>query len=90
MKYKIVPVEPTHDAIRKGADSVSLLTHKGADACYRAMVSAAPEFVVMDEMVEKSYWALWAAIKAHNDLSPNRNDVRAALESFIRSFGETT
>lgn len=38
----IVPKEPTKEMQKEGAREVSFLTHKGAEHCYLAMLSAAP------------------------------------------------
>lgn len=39
-RWRVVPSEPGHWQIRRGADACSLLTHKGAEAVYRAMTAA--------------------------------------------------
>lgn len=38
--FVCVPKEPTRDAIRAGCRAVSMLTHTGAEVCYRAMLTA--------------------------------------------------
>ncbi|TAA45680.1 hypothetical protein [Pseudoxanthomonas winnipegensis] len=40
--WVLVPRQPTPEMIRAGAGDVSLLTHKGAEACFQAMLAAVP------------------------------------------------
>lgn len=40
---KMMPRNPDRDVIRKGCQAVSMLTHTGAEVCYRAMHDATPK-----------------------------------------------
>lgn len=79
MKRKIVPVEATPDQAAKGF-IVSEAPHDPAGV-YRAMIAAAPPYVVTDEDA-RAAWKTFHAKWPHD-----MKCMRAALEAFARRLG---
>ncbi len=104
MTYRVVPIEPTEAQSTEGCDSLhdkgfNFSNRADADACYRAMVAAAPEFVVTDDFLlrmARDYYEKWRQGRGmHEGWEDADHDywlykAKDWAESFIRSLGGTT